>query len=148
MKYAAVSYTRAPLAQGYTDRVLKIDLSRKSITIEPISQDVKKAYVGGRGYCLKLVYDGTTAATRYDSPENVLALSGGPFCGETELCGDRQIHRRHDLAADGTFCDSNVGGPFLSPRQDCGFDAIAVTGKSADAGDGGDRCGRAGDQYC
>ena len=27
MKYAAVSYTRAPLAQGYTDRVLKIDLS-------------------------------------------------------------------------------------------------------------------------
>ena len=74
MKYAAISYTSAPLEQGYTDRVLKIDLSTRRITIEPISQEVKKAYVGGRGYCLKFVYDGTTAATRHDSPENVLAL--------------------------------------------------------------------------
>ena len=83
------SYTSAPLEQGYTDRVLKIDLSTRRITIEPISQEVKKAYVGGRGYCLKLVYDGTTAATRYDSPENVLALSGGPVLRGNRFCGHR-----------------------------------------------------------
>ncbi len=130
MKYAAISYTSAPLEQGYTDRVLKIDLSTRRITIEPISQEVKKAYVGGRGYCLKFVYDGTTAATRHDSPENVLALSGGPFCGETGFVGTGKFIAGTISPLTNTFCDSNVGGHFFPLVKLSGFDAIAVTGKS------------------
>ncbi len=87
MKYALFPYVRAGLERGYTDRVLHINLTTYAISIEPIPTGVKNTYVGGRGYCLQLVYDGTTASTRYDSPENVLALSGGPFCGETGFVG-------------------------------------------------------------
>ena len=130
MKYAAIRYTSAPLEQGYTDRVLKIDLSTRRITIEPISREVKKAYVGGRGYCLKFVYDGTTAATRHDSPENVLALSGGPFCGETGFVGTGKFIAGTISPLTNTFCDSNVGGHFFPLVKLSGFDAIAVTGKS------------------
>jgi len=132
MKYASVSYKRVPLAQGYTDRVLKIDLSSRSITLEPVSQKVKQAYVGGRGYCLKLVYDGTTAATRYDSPDNVLALAGGPFCGETSFVGTGKFIAGTISPLTNTFCDSNVGGHFFPLVKLAGFDAIAVTGKSAE----------------
>ncbi len=130
MKYAAVSYRRAVLEKGYTDRLLKIDLSTPAITIEEIPEQTKSDYVGGRGYCLKLVYDGTNAATRYDSPENVLALSGGPFCGETSFVGTGKFIAGTISPLTNTFCDSNVGGHFFPLVKLSGFDAIAVTGKT------------------
>ena len=130
MKYSSIQYARSELKKGYTDRVLRIDLSTHTIAAEEIPEDVKQAYVGGRGYCLKLVYDGTTAATRYDSPENVLALSGGPFCGETGFVGTGKFIAGTISPLTNTFCDSNVGGHFFPLVKLAGFDAIAVTGKS------------------
>jgi aldehyde:ferredoxin oxidoreductase len=130
MKYASLSYKRAGLAKGYTDRLLHINLSNYAIAIESIPAEVKKIYVGGRGYCLKLVYDGTTATTRYDSPENVLALSGGPFCGETGFVGTGKFIAGTISPLTNSFCDSNVGGHFFPLVKLSGFDAIAVTGKS------------------
>jgi aldehyde:ferredoxin oxidoreductase len=130
MKYASIQYTRSELKKGYTDRVLRIDLSKHTIAAEEIPEDVKQTYVGGRGYCLKLVYDGTTASTRYDSPENVLALSGGPFCGETGFVGTGKFIAGTISPLTNTFCDSNVGGHFFPLVKLSGFDAIAITGKS------------------
>lgn len=130
MKYASVSYKRAGLERGYTDRLLRINLSTYAINIETVPAEVRKNYVGGRGYCLKLVYDGTTAATRYDSPENVLALSGGPFCGETAFVGTGKFIAGTISPMTNSFCDSNVGGHFFPLVKLAGFDAIAVTGIS------------------
>jgi len=130
MKYASAQYNRAELERGYTDRVLHINLSTYAIAIESIPEEVKQTYVGGRGYCLKLVYDGTTAATSYDSPENVLALSGGPFCGETGFVGTGKFIAGTISPLTNTFCDSNVGGHFFPLVKLSGFDAIAITGKS------------------
>lgn len=130
MKYASFPYERAGLERGYTDRVLHINLTTYAISIEPIPAGVKNTYVGGRGYCLKLVYDGTTAATRYDSPENVLALSGGPFCGETGFVGTGKFIAGTISPLTNSFCDSNVGGHFFPLVKLSGFDAIAITGKS------------------
>ncbi len=130
MKYASLPYRRAGLERGYTDRVLHINLSTYAISIEPIPTGVKNTYVGGRGYCLKLVYDGTTASTRYDSPENVLALSGGPFCGETGFVGTGKFIAGTISPLTNSFCDSNVGGHFFPLVKLSGFDAIAITGKS------------------
>jgi aldehyde:ferredoxin oxidoreductase len=130
MEYASISYKRAGLERGYTDRCLKIDLSKPHISVEVIPEETRKTFVGGRGYCLKLVYDGTTAATCYDSEENVLALSGGPFCGETSFVGTGKFIAGSISPLTGTFCDSNVGGHFFPLVKLAGFDAIAVTGKA------------------
>ena len=83
MTVESINYKRSEIENGYTHRLLKIDLSSKEIGIVEISEEMRKMFVGGRGYCLKLVYDGTSAETGYDSDENVLAFAGGPFCGET-----------------------------------------------------------------
>ena len=72
MNYTSSTYQRSDVNRGYTDRLLRVDLSNKSISIEPVPEEMRSMFVGGRGYCLKLVYDGTHAATKYDSPENVL----------------------------------------------------------------------------
>ncbi len=130
MEYASTQYRRSELHKGYTDRLLHINLTEHTIAVEKIPQHIKQTFVGGRGYCLKLVFDGTNAATRYDSPENVLALSGGPFCGETGFVGTGKFIVGAISPLTNTFCDSNVGGHFFPLVKLAGFDAIAITGKS------------------
>ncbi len=130
MTITTISYEKVPVDRGYTDRLLAVDLGRQTLEIKEIPRSMREMFVGGRGYCLKLVYDGTTAATRYDSPENVLALAGGPFCGESGFAGTGKFIIGSISPLTGTFCDSNVGGYFFPLVKNAGFDAIAVTGVS------------------
>jgi aldehyde:ferredoxin oxidoreductase len=129
MDNGAVKYDKAAIERGYTGRILQVDLSAKEIRVAPAGHEIEQ-FVGGRGYCLKLVFDGTNEKTRYDSPENVLAIAGGPFCGETAWIGTGKFIVGTISPLTGTFCDSNVGGHFFALAKLAGFDAIAVTGKS------------------
>ena len=115
---------------GIRINCLEIDLSRMEIKTRGISENIRNMFVGGRGYCLNLVYDGTTSETRYDSPENVLALAGGPFCGEIGFAGTGKFIVGAISPLTHTFCDSNVGGYFFPLVKQAGFDAISITGKS------------------
>jgi aldehyde:ferredoxin oxidoreductase len=131
MTIASICYEKAAIDKGYTNRLLRVDLTNHAIMIEHVSYDVREMFVGGRGYCLKLVYDGTTADTAYNSPDNVLALAGGPFCGESGFAGTGKFIIGSISPLTGTFCDSNVGGYFFPIVKLAGFDAIAITGKSS-----------------
>ncbi|MBC2715210.1 MAG: aldehyde:ferredoxin oxidoreductase [Desulfobacteraceae bacterium] len=130
MALATIDYQKTKVVKGYTDRLLHIDLTDKKIEIKEISPETKDMFIGGRGYCLKLVYDGSEASTRYDSPENVLAFAGGPFCGENGFAGTGKFIIGSISPLTKTFCDSNVGGYFFPLVKNAGFDAISVTGKS------------------
>jgi len=126
----SLSYEPAKVVNGHTDRYLEIDLSNHTLSVHEVPEEMRKRYVGGRGYCLKLVFDGTRAETRFDSPENVLALAGGPFCGETAWVGTGKFIAGTVSPLTGTFCDSNVGGHFFPLVKISGFDAISIKGKS------------------
>jgi len=128
--FARAAYDPSPIHKGYTDSYLHIDLSRLVIEVRRVPPVMKDMFVGGRGYCLKLVFDGTEAATRYDSPENVLAVSGGPLCGDPRFPGSGKFIVGTISPQTGTFVDSNAGGTFFSIVKRAGFDAIAVTGRS------------------
>lgn len=132
MPINSIDYSKATVERGYTDRLLRVDLSSRNIVVETIPDEIRRMFVGGRGYCLKLVYDGTHRDTTYDSPENVLALSGGPFCGESGFAGTGKFIVGSISPLTRTFCDSNVGGYFFPLVKQAGFDAIAITGKSAE----------------
>lgn len=132
MVYASLKYRNHGIEKGYTNRILAVDIGKMEIRVEAVPTEMRTQFVGGRGYCLKLVYDGTNANTRFDSPENVLAFSGGPFCGETGFAGSGKFIVGAISPLTGTFCDSNVGGHFFPLVKLSGFDAIAVTGKSQD----------------
>ncbi|MFC1814798.1 aldehyde ferredoxin oxidoreductase C-terminal domain-containing protein [Thermodesulfobacteriota bacterium] len=131
MQFNSITYEKSAVTRGYTDRLLKVDLSSHRISVEEIPDNMRTMFVGGRGYCLKLVYDGTNADTKYDSLENVLALAGGPFCGESGFSGTGKFIIGSISPLTKTFCDSNVGGYFFPLVKQAGFDAIAITGKSA-----------------
>ncbi|MFA6448785.1 MAG: aldehyde ferredoxin oxidoreductase C-terminal domain-containing protein [bacterium] len=130
MATSKVKYEKNAPKRGYTDRILEIDLEKKEIKVTQATDELRSLFVGGRGYCLKMVYDGTNADTRYDSPENVLAIAGGPFCGETAFAGTGKFIVGSISPLTNSFCDSNVGGRFFPLVKLSGFDAIKVTGKS------------------
>ena len=130
MIYASLKYNRNAIEKGYTNRILEIDLTEKNITVKDVPEEMQKQFIGGRGYCLKLVYDGTDTDTKFDSPENILAFAGGPFCGETGFAGSGKFIVGTISPLTNTFCDSNVGGHFFPLVKLSGFDAISIVGKS------------------
>ncbi|NOZ20363.1 MAG: aldehyde:ferredoxin oxidoreductase [Planctomycetes bacterium] len=123
-----IRYGPARVAGGYTDRILRVDLSAQEITIQELPPDFKTMYVGGRGYALKVIWDGTTRDTRYDSPENILVMSSGPLGNEPGFPGTGKFIVGSISPLTDTFIDSNVGGHFGPTLKRAGFDAIAVSG--------------------
>ena len=82
-----IKYEPARVACGYTDRILWVNLSTREITIQELPPDHKDKYIGGRGYALKIIWDGATRKTRYDSPDNILVLASGPLGNEPSFPG-------------------------------------------------------------
>ena len=75
-----MTYNPAPITGGTTDEILQIDLGSLEISQMKLAPDFKEKYVGGRGYALKLIWEGTTRETKYVSPENILVMAGGGPC--------------------------------------------------------------------
>src|SRR4030042_1447422 len=123
-----IEYKPAKVIGGYTDRILKVDLGKQEITIQELPSDFKNKYVGGRGYALKLIWDGTTRETRYDSPENILVMASGPLGNEPGFPGTGKFIVACISPLTDTFIDSNVGGHFGPLLKLAGFDALAVSG--------------------
>jgi aldehyde:ferredoxin oxidoreductase len=125
-----IKYVPTRVAGGYTDRILRINLSTKEITVQELPPDFKNKYIGGRGYILKLIWDGTTRETHYDSPENILAMASGPLGCEPAFPGTGKFIIGTISPLTDTFVDSNIGGHFGPLLKLAGFDALAVSGVS------------------
>ena len=125
-----VEYQPASVAGGYTDRILRVDLDTREITIQELPPDFKDKYIGGRGYALKLIWDGTRRETRYDSPDNILVMASGPLGNEPGFPGTGKFIVGTISPLTETFIDSNVGGHFAPLLKLAGFDALAVRGIS------------------
>jgi len=125
-----ITYEPARVAGGYTDRILRVDLGTQVIAIQELPPDFKGKYVGGRGYALKLIWDGTTRETRSDSPENILVMASGPLGNEPGFPGTGKFIVGTISPLTDTFLDSNVGGHFAPLLKLAGIDAVAVSGIS------------------
>jgi aldehyde:ferredoxin oxidoreductase len=125
-----IKYKRAKVVGGYTDRILRVELSTKEITIQELPPDFKDMYIGGRGYALKIIWDGTRRETHYDSPENILVMASGPLGNEPGFPGTGKFIVSTISPLTDTFIDSNVGGHFGPLLKLAGFDALAVSGIS------------------
>jgi len=126
----SIKYNPSPIKGGCTDSILEVNLSEGHISSRELPGDFKEKYIGGRGYALKLIWDQTTAETRYDSPENVLVMSSGPLCGDPMFPGSGKFIVGTISPLTETFIDSNIGGHFAPLLKLCGFDALAVSGIS------------------
>ena len=66
---AQYRYTWAPIERGYNDRTLYVNVSNKVIQEKPVSKEMKEKFIGGKGYGLRLLWDGTRPDTKWTDPE-------------------------------------------------------------------------------
>ena len=123
-------YQPAPIDRGYNNRTLYINLSDNTIMEKPVSQQMKEKFIGGKGFGLRLLWDGTKPDTKWNDPENEIVISPGPIAGITQYSGTGKsivvaISPQTDIVI-----DSNVGGYFGPFMKFSGFDAVELQGKA------------------
>src|SRR5436305_2984969 len=117
------------MPNGYWDRVLHVDLSRRETWNESHGEDFWRRHLGGRSliahYLLREVPSGADPL----GPENVLVfacgvLTGTPFPG----AGRHSVGAKSPL--NGGFGESEAGGFWGAELKHAGWDAIVVQGRA------------------
>lgn len=127
---ATFDYDLQPVKHGYANRTLHIDLSTNNIATQPMTQQMKDIFTGGRGFGLKLLWDAVSEDTQWDDPENALVVAGGPIGGITAYPGSGKSTVLTVSPLTHSVIDSNAGGYFGPYLKFSGFDAMAIQGKA------------------
>ncbi len=125
-------YEPVELDRGYANRYLRIDLTNNEITIEPVTQEMKDLWVGGKGFDLWLTFQEISRDTKWDSPQNPICFSPGPLGGTVSFPGSGKTLLTAISPLTNTMMDSNVGGYFGPYLKFAGFDALCIVGKAQD----------------
>ncbi|OFX21338.1 MAG: aldehyde:ferredoxin oxidoreductase [Bacteroidetes bacterium GWA2_31_9b] len=123
-------YEMREIDKGYNNRTLYVNVGTKEIKEKPVSKLMKDKFVGGKGFGLKLLWDGTKPTTKWDDPENEIIIAGGPICGITQYSGTGKAIVVSISPQTDSIMDSNVGGHFGPFSKFAGFDAVEIQGKS------------------
>lgn len=114
---------------GWTGRVLRVNLTEGSCRIEGLDPDMAKAFIGGRGLASKFLFDEVDPMIDPLSSENKLIFATGPLTGTGAITGSRyMVVTKSPLT--GCIACSNAGGYFGSELKFAGYDLIIFEGKS------------------
>lgn len=114
---------------GWMGKILRIDLTDRSVEEEDLDAEHKSRYLGGRGYGARILYDRTGPKTEPLSPENLLVFATGPLTGTKAPTSSRYSFTTKSPLT-GTVCDANSGGKWGVQLKRCGYDALVISGKS------------------
>jgi aldehyde:ferredoxin oxidoreductase len=122
-----VPFTMA--GDGYADRILRVNLSQRTVGEIPYQKEWKEHYIGGRGLGVRLVFDLVDPATDPLSDGNAIILAAGPLTGSGMPLGSRySVIAKSPLT--GTLSSSSSGGFFGTELRRAGIDAVLVEGRS------------------
>ncbi|MFX1484270.1 MAG: aldehyde ferredoxin oxidoreductase family protein [Promethearchaeota archaeon] len=114
---------------GWTGKILWVDLTKQSYSVEELPADVYNDYVGGKGLGAYLLYRELDPGIDPLGPSNILLFMSGPLQGLPSVMNGRwTLVTKSPLT--GLFVDSHCGGPLGREIKNSGYDAIGVAGKS------------------
>ncbi len=114
---------------GWMSKILQVDLTTGTCTVEPLDPIVVKSYIGGRG--LGIYYLNQKVDPKIDplSPDNILVMATGPLTGTGAPTGARYMVMTKSPLTGAITC-SNSGGQFPTELKRAGFDAIIISGRA------------------
>ena len=114
---------------GYNGVILRVDLSTKKITNEPITESFCRQYLGGVGFIAYYLWKELKPGIDALSPDNKIIFAIGPLSGlQLPGSGRNCIGAKSPLT--GGFGKSEVGGFWAAELKRAGYDAIIVEGRS------------------
>lgn len=112
---------------GFYNQLLRVDLSTRTWTAEPIPDDVLTRYLGGKGLAAHLLLENCPAGVAPLAPENPLILAIGPATGTVLAPASRYgLFAKSPLT--GIFGESYAGGHVAPQIKATGYDAILLQG--------------------
>ena len=114
---------------GYTGRILHVNLNENKLEVEQPSEAFYRKYMGGSAmgmyYALRDIPKGADPL----GPENVLILTLGPITG-LAISGNSRVTANAKSPLTDAIGDAQAGGFWPAECKSAGFDAIVVKGKS------------------
>ena len=123
-------YPISPIERGYNNRTLYIDISDNKILSKPVTDEMKRIFTGGRGFCLWLLWNAIKEKTKWNDPANEICIGSGPLGGTTLYPGSGKSIVISISPLTESVMDSNVGGYFGSYLKFAGWDALEIQGKA------------------
>jgi aldehyde:ferredoxin oxidoreductase len=115
--------------KGYAGKIVKIDLTNKTVEKYPFSEEEYRLFAGGKILAAKILYDNILEKIDPYSPENMVVISTGPFTAHGVPCSSRfNISTISPLT--GICVSSNCGGDFGMKMKGAGYDAVVIIGKA------------------
>ncbi len=117
------------MGYGSTGKILKVDLTRGTVTVEEFGEEVYRRYPGGRALAAYLLLREVPPGTDPLGPGNVLILANGLLTGAPLSTATRfSAVARSPLT--GAYGESEAGGCWGSELKMAGFEAIVITGRA------------------
>ena len=111
-------------------KLLRVNLSSGQIKEESIPKKIADAYVGGRGFGTKYVYDEVAPGIDPLNPENKLIFGTGSLAGTSaQSLSKWMVVTKSPLT--GTYTRSYGGGDFGAWLKWAGFELVIIEGKAA-----------------
>lgn len=114
---------------GWTGKLLRVDLTAGTTTVEDIPTEWMQEYVGGRGLADRYLYEEMDPTIDPLSPENKLIFATGPLTGTPAPCGARYMVVTKG-ALTGAITTSNSGGHWGPELKFAGYDLIIFEGRA------------------
>ncbi len=112
---------------GYGGKILRVNLSKNSTASKPLDLEFAKAWLGGRGFVAKILYDEVKPGTEPFGENNKVVIAAGPLSGVFLPAGAKTTFASKSPATGG-YGDSNMGGHFAPEMKYAGYDVIIIEG--------------------
>ncbi len=114
---------------GWAGRILRVNLTDGTTAVEPLDAAEAAAWIGARGFGIRLLLRENPQGADPLGPENRLIFAVGPLTGTGAPTGARYaVVTRSPLT--GAVTCSNSGGHFPAEMKRAGFDAVVFEGRA------------------
>jgi aldehyde:ferredoxin oxidoreductase len=115
---------------GWIGTILRVNLTNRTVSKEPLEPGLAKQYIGARGLGTKIMHDEVDPRVDPLGPENKLIFAPGPLTGTFAPSGGRyNVITKGPLT--GTIAASNSGGAFGPELKYAGYDMLILEGKAS-----------------
>ncbi len=115
---------------GYTGKILKVDLTTGKIEVEQPSESFYRRYLGGAGFIGYYLLKETPKGVDPLGPDNLLIFAPGTLTGIPVAGSGRNAVGGKSPLTSG-YGEADVGGFFGAELRRAGYDAVVVRGKGA-----------------
>ncbi len=116
---------------GSCDRVLEVDLSRRTSKVFHISSEDRRRYLGGKGLALRFFAERIRPGIDPLGEDNVLAVFTGVVLASGAPCSAR-FSAVTQSPLTGLTASSSCGGPFGIALKTAGYEGLILTGRCSE----------------